>query len=685
MRRFFAILTLLALVAATGHARQGFVGQFGDDPFSGGRGGNPVIATAESSAETVAPGARLVLALTLDHDAGWHSWPAEELGLLPDEINSFAIHTQVGLQETPDWVSAIGPVQWPEPHEAPVANPMGGDPIEVPTFDGTATMFLPLLIAEDAEPGTYAITLAGTYQACDDAQCLMPSDPTFTFEITIDPDAPETEFTGVFAGFNATVYNAMSTGVNVGEEQAGDTDTDATTGTVGSGGGAQFFGVKLGTFDGPLGIMLLALISAIGGFILNLTPCVLPVIPIKIMTLSQHAGSPGKSFMLGLWMAMGVVAFWLAIGIPAAFVARFADPSIMFGIWWVTGGIGLIIAIMALGLMGMFSITLPQKAYVINPEADSPGGSFLFGIMTAILGLPCFGFVAGALLPAASTLGPAVTITVFAFMGIGMAAPYLVLSANPKWVDKIPRTGPASELVKQVMGLLLLAAAAYFIGSGVLALVSDYPYLATKLHYWVIALIGIFAGGLLLVRTFQITRKPLPRLSFAITGVIIAGLGLLVAWGATSQAAHEYAQSQDEREVRAASGELLTSTWIDFSEPALQKALDEGHVAVLDFTAEWCINCKALKASVLNVNPVKNVLESDRVVMFKVDLTSRRAKGWDKLKSFGQTGIPTLVVMGGELEEPWISNAYTQDQVMTALRDAGVIGSDGAPGLANAQ
>ena len=95
--------------------------------------------------------------------------------------------------------------------------------------------------------------------------------------------------------------------------------------------------------------------------------------------------------------------------------------------------------------------------------------------MTAVLGLPCFGFVAGALYAGAATLPPIVTLLIFGSIGIGMGAPYLVLAAFPKLVDRIPRTGPASELVKQVMGLMLIAAAAYFIGSGLIGLVAGNP------------------------------------------------------------------------------------------------------------------------------------------------------------------------------------------------------------------
>jgi len=243
-------------------------------------------------------------------------------------------------------------------------------------------------------------------------------------------------------------------------------------------------------------------------------------------------------------------------------------------------------------------------------------------------------------------------------MGIGMASPYLVLSANPKWVDKLPRTGPASELVKQVMGLLLLAASAYFVGSGILALVSDYPYLAPKLHYWVIALFGVLAGGLLLVRTIQITKKALPRILFSIIGLVVGFMAVAVAVNFTDQARREHENGK---------------IWQKYTPQLVQSSLDEGKVVVMDFTAEWCINCKVLKATVLNVNPVQGVLSGEDVVSIKVDLTSRKAKGWSKLKEFGQTGIPTLVIMGGEIDEPWISNAYGRDQVMTALRDAGAV------------
>ncbi|MEO1511577.1 MAG: cytochrome c biogenesis protein CcdA, partial [Planctomycetota bacterium] len=427
--------------------------------------------------------------------------------------------------------------------------------------------------------------------------------------------------------------------------------TDAPAGASGS---RSWFGIEIGS----LGIVGLALGGILGGLVLNLTPCVLPVIPIKVMTLSQHAGENRmRAFSLGLWMAIGVVAFWVGIGLPVAFAAGFTDPSMIFGIWWVTAGIGVIIAAMGVGIMGAFQINLPQKVYMVNPKADSPQGSFVFGVMTAILGLPCFGFVAGALLAGAATMPTGQIMTVFASIGVGMASPYLVLSVFPKLLNFIPRTGPASELVKQIMGLLLLAAAAYFIGSGAIGLageikgdVSLLPWWGKMLHWWAVAGFALAAGIWLVARTIKITPKAPARLGAAVLALIVSGSATAYVAGATIDARNNF--------------------WVPFSEESLADARADGKTVVIDFTAEWCLNCKALKKAVLNVDPVKSMLRSDDVVAMTADLTSSKAPGWQKMADLGQTGIPLLVIYGPG-GEPWQSNAYTSDQVRSALAATG--------------
>jgi thiol:disulfide interchange protein DsbD len=485
----------------------------------------------------------------------------------------------------------------------------------------------------------------------------MPETKTFELPVEVvalgsPVDEPGAQTQALFEGFDRTVYARMAEGATT--PGAG----GASTGATGAVAGSKIFGISLAFLEGPLGMVLLLLLSAVGGFVLNLTPCVLPVIPIKVMTLTQHAGNPGRALYLGSWMAIGVVAFWLGIGVPAIIFASFADPSKIFGIWWLTLAIGVILGALALGLMGMFSITLPQKAYMVNPNADNAGGSFLFGVMTGVLGLPCFGFVAGSLLTAAATWGPLTTLGVFAGIGVGMAAPYLVLAAKPDWLKAVPKTGPASELVKQVMGLLLLAAAMFFVGSGVIAFIAGHPEWILSMpwwwrvaHWWLIALLAFAAGAWLIVRTFGITKKPIRRAVFSVVGLILGGAAVAYAADATTKARHDF--------------------WLPFTEASYAAALDDGRVVVIDFTAEWCLNCKALKALVLNRDPVKSLLRGDAGVgAMTADLTSVQAPGWEKLRALGQTGIPLLVIMGPGLESPWMNNGYTAGQVLEALEAA---------------
>ncbi|MEO0482257.1 MAG: thioredoxin family protein [Planctomycetota bacterium] len=595
--------------------------------------------------ETVAAGGQAVIAVVLDHQPGWHSHLNEPV--IPEAMGDFeAIATIVRVASSPG--ATAGPAQYPKPYTAMVDFLFSGEPVPYQVYEGRAAIFVPLLIDPDAS-GEIPVTLSIQYQACDDTTCLIPEflEREVTLRV-VEPtlagaDAPD--HGDLFADFDPGVFAAMAEG----------TVQAKSTASTGASEGRTFFGIPLPAEGSPARLIVLALLAAVGGFVLNLTPCVLPVLPIKVMTISHHAGSPGKSLYLGIWMAVGVVAFWLALGLPVALTTSITDPSIIFGIWWVTLGIGLIIGIMGAGIMGLFTINLPDKVYMVNPKADSAGGSFMFGVMTAVLGLPCFGFVAGALLAGAATLPASTILVIFGSLGVGMASPYLVLSANPKWVDKLPKTGPASELIKQIMGLLLLAAAAYFVGAGLIALLADssatLPWWSKTVHWWVIAAFVSAAGLWLLYRTVRITKSVGKRGVFAVIGLLLAAASVAYAADTTGKARNNF--------------------WTPFDEDRLAAALEDGQIVVVDFTAEWCLNCKALKAAVLMREPVKSRLLSGEVTPLVADLTSRKAPGWDKLRDLQQTGIPLLAVYGPGQAEPWLANAYTAEEVLRALEMQG--------------
>lgn len=602
----------------------------------------PVVVSIESSATQAIPGSEILLAVTLDHAEHYHSNLNKPI--VPKEMGDFSpVPTTLRLPQIEGLT--FGPIHWPAPTEVAVDFFFTGTPIDYLVYTGNAVIYVPVQIAQNATLGEQDITLSLTYQACDESTCLPPATVKLHTTIEIVQTLAQSQpIPAVFDGYQPDAGIAPAEG----------TKADADSFIV----ERKFLGLFVIPKSNSLaGVAVLALSAAIGGFILNLTPCVLPVIPIKVMTISSHAGeSRSRAFVLSMWMAIGVITFWAGIGIPVAFVSKFTDPSIIFGIWWITGIIGVIILAMSVGIMGLFQINLPQKVYMVNPKADTISGSFVFGLMTAVLGLPCFGFVAGALLAGAATMPAYLVLIVFAFIGVGMATPYVVLAMFPKLIDKLPRTGPASELVKQVMGLLMMAAGAYFLGTSVISFGSgqgwNFPWWGKTVHWWAIGLVGLAAGGWLIVQTFRITKRIGPRLTYTVLGLVFALTGTAMAYNQTMHQYHNF--------------------WQPFSPEYLATSLDEGKIVVLDFTAEWCLNCKALEASVLSRNPVKAELLSGDVIPMVADLTSTTAPGWTHLNdTLGATGIPFLVVYAPGSEEPiWASNSYSPSQVVNAIERA---------------
>ncbi len=655
-----------------------------------------IVAPAQVATRVIADkaevkaGDRLTLAVVWEFEDGYHIHTDNPKP--PKEWDLKAIPTVIDIAASNGFV--VGPVQWPKAKTIQADLTGMGDPKPYEVFGGDSVVaFVPVVVAADAKDVTFNLTLR--YQACNDELCLRPARETVTLVVPVAAESKPSEDATVFAAFDAKVFDGdwtkggaaaavtpqPSTDVKPQPTEQPASTTDASTPTATTPSATTpaattppaatqrtFFGIPIPQ-GGFVGIVVILLLAILGGFILNLTPCVLPVIPLKIITLSQHAGSHGRTLFLGLWMALGVVAFWVGIGIPVLLFSSFGDPSRIFSIWWVTAGLGVLIALMSLGLMGMFSLNLPQGLYMINPKADTAWGSFVFGVMTAVLGLPCFGFVAGALLGAAATLPKIATLSIFLGLGIGMALPYLVLAMFPKLVDRIPRTGPASELVKQVMGLLMLAAAAYFIGSGLIALVASKPWLGKQLHIWIVAGFGIAASVWLVMRTIKITPSFARRAVFTLVALFIAGMGVWYASDATTRAKNTYIARAAAMEA-AGGGKLLTGTWIEYNAGLFEQARKENKIIVMDFTAEWCINCKVLKGTVLERDPVQSELAKSDVVLFTVDLTSDDAAGWKTLEQMGETGIPLLVIYTPGNNTPWKSNAYTPAQVMTALSAA---------------
>jgi thiol:disulfide interchange protein DsbD len=302
---------------------------------------------------------------------------------------------------------------------------------------------------------------------------------------------------------------------------------------------------------------------------------------------------------------------------------------------------------MAGGMFDFFSLQLPSFVYMIHPEQDTLKGSFGLGILAAVLSTPCTAPFMGAAAAWAATQPPSSTLAVFGAIGFGMALPYFLLSVSPHLVSKMPKTGPASVLVKQVMGLLMLAAAAYFVGIGLEVLLSSPADPPGKLYWWPVMFFSFCAGGWTLWRTLQLASQKAVKYIFIALGALVMMFSVIGACRLTHTGPID---------------------WTYYTPERLERAHNERQTVVMVFTAEWCLNCKVLEKSILDSSKIIDLFADDRVLPMKVDITGNNPDGKAKLKEVGSLTIPLLVVIDQEGNQVYKSDYYTVDQVYQAVQ-----------------
>ena len=574
------------------------------------------------SVDLARPGDSIILVIVADIKKGFHI-NADAQQVKPFE-NFKPYPTKVVVTDASDRITIESP-RYPQAVPIKVEYAAG----DLMSFEGQTVIYLPIKLEETIKPGNLGIKLVFEYQACSDTYCLFPAKIKFEGSLAVVESG-----TGV-SKINPELFVGFDQGSAATSSREVNFDLFGWT-----------FAIDVSS---GFGMILLLITAGLGGMLLNFTPCVLPLIPIKIISLSHVAQNRKQCFMLGLAMFLGVLAFWLVIGVLIALVSDFSATNQLFQYPAFTILVGIIIGSMATGMFGFFSMRLPNFIYMINPEQDTLYGSFGLGILAAILSTPCTAPFMGAAAAWASTQQAAITLAAFAAIGTGMALPYLVLSASPAWVEKMPKTGPASELIKQVMGLFMLAAALYFIGIGVAALISKPPNPPTRLYWWPVMFFCIAAGGWLAYRTLQITAKVKLKAFYAGIGVILMALS---AWGVV--------QLTDQGPV----------DWVYYTPQRFSEASDGKRVIVMVFTAEWCLNCKALEQAVFKDPKIVTLFAKEDIVPMKVDITGNNPAGKAKLKEVGTLTIPLLVIYSPAAKQVFKSDFYTADQVYNAVTKA---------------
>ncbi|MFM9996402.1 MAG: protein-disulfide reductase DsbD family protein [Phycisphaerales bacterium] len=617
------IILILHLFALPGLARA----QFAD---------GAVAARAEAQSARVHPGDQFAIAVILDIQSPWHVWPSQRLGRVPAGLEGISPEwTRVGSGSDTRWAGTTTPLlptvvngltlhaddaQWPQPHMVPIAGTQGL------SYSDRTIVFVPVVVAPDAAPGTRTLSLGVYFQACDESMCFAPD--TITVDVAVEVVARDVPIERVasprFAGFDPTVFGRLGTESNSAPGPESATTPSARV-------PIDFLGY---TFHVPP--WMIWVIAFLAGVIMNLTPCVLPVVPIKVMSIQQHAKEPAKLAVFGVVYCLGIVALFGVLAILGAFFGQAWGQ--LNGYWWFSIPLALIVAAMGLGMMDLFAFRLPQSVYMLNPSGDSMAGNFMLGLLTAILSTPCTGPMLAAVLAWGATQPTFVGVISVLTMGAGMASPYALLIFFPGLVDRVPRSGPGSGLLKQVLGLLMLSVAVYILS-----------FLTTAVWTWwfvglfaAAAFVWMYVGGL---RVLKGVNAKIIVTHGAILGLIVTGVMTRAMVGIGSPGGSRSGASGSAIAWRHFKGADEGSVG-----EAIDRALADGKVVVVDFTAKWCANCHVIEKNILNSGTSRALLTDPRVAPIKVDLThSSYAEGWAVLQEFsGAASIPFLAVMGPE-------------------------------------
>ncbi|MCL2241069.1 MAG: thioredoxin family protein [Chitinispirillia bacterium] len=402
--------------------------------------------------------------------------------------------------------------------------------------------------------------------------------------------------------------------------------------------------------------LLSAIIFAlIAGLAMNLTPCIFPVLSIRILSFAESAReSRSRSVIRSAAFAGGIVAVFLLLAALAAFAGfswgqQFQSPATMVGII-------AVIFLFALGMFDFYTLTGPS----LNNAGDKAGatltGDFLKGAAATIMATPCAGPFLGALLAWALLQKPSVIFTLFAVMGVGMAAPYVLLSSSKKLMSLLPKPGRWIEDMKHAMGFLLLIFA-----------VTQMKSLDPRLTLTAAGICLSILCAASVNKRFAPFGSPAKRriavLSIALA-IITAGAALSVKYLRL-----DIPLFHDSRDTPAA-GNQNGAAWQEFTPQALAAAHEEGRSAIVNFTAQWCSNCKINKAVAIDAAEARELYAGKNIALLTADITNHNEPAQDLLRHLGSRSVPFLAIFPSDSpKNPIIMrDILSKDRYLETLR-----------------
>jgi thioredoxin:protein disulfide reductase len=557
-----------------------------------------VKAKGYASVEAVRPGDKFKVAISLEVGDGYHI-----NAHVPTE--SFLIGTVVAFG-SPEGIR-VSQERYPAPKHRAFEFSEGK---QYAVHEGTIFVSADAEADKSVQPGTSLIRALVTVQACNDSQCLAPSsiDVEIPIRVVAAGQALKAANEDVFLKADAQPVEDLQAG---GQETGGLIEY--------KGGGTTN---KIASLISSQGLPFALAFIFFSGLLLNLTPCVYPIIPITIgFFVNQSASQEGKprlsrTFLMASMYVLGMAITYSLLGVIAAKSGGLFGAALQSPIVLIT--LAVLMIALALSMFGAYEFKLPESLnrFATSSTQSTSGvvGALVMGLTMGIVAAPCIGPFVLALLVFVGERGDAVYgFFMFFVLALGLGLPYLVLGTFSGAIKSLPRSGLWMVTVRKVFGLVLLGMALYFL----------MPLMGRFTNYVFVVFFALSALYLLFWESGRTKPKQFAWVLRAI-GVGAAALAVMMAL-----------PKRIEAEI----------SWQPFTEQALAAAQREGKGVIIDTFADWCIPCKELDQDTFVDPGVKK--ESERFVTLKLDLTTADAnsEAGRAKKRFGIRGVPTIIFL----------------------------------------
>lgn len=536
-------------------------------------------------------------------DKGWHVYST---GLPADGPISATLTT-----EKADGVKAVGKLS-PKGKEISQFDKMFG--MNLRYFENSVTFVQKYKITGK----TYQVSGYLEYGACNDENCIPPTQVEFSFKGEGPADAPEAEETAAAEAADTTAAAAVAAADSVETDTAAiNAQGDLWTPVIDE--LQNFNGGDAGSNRSWLYIFLMGLV---GGFVALFTPCVWPIIPMTVSFFLKRAKDKKKGIRDAITYGVSIIVIYLALGL--AITAIFGASSLnalatnaVFNIFFC-----LLLVVFALSFFGWFELTLPSSwTNKVDSKASSTSGLlsiFLMAFTLTLVSFSCTGPIIGFLLVEVSTsgsiAGPAIGMLGFA---IALALPFTLFALFPTWLKQAPKSGSWMNTIKIVLGFIELAFALKFFSVADLAYGWRLLDREVFLAIWIVifGLLGLYLIGKLKFPSDQGSTDAMPvpcimlgMISLAFTVYLIPGL-----WGAPCKAVSAFAPPVNTQDFNLYHNEVEPK-YKDY-EQGMAAAAAEGKPVIIDFTGFGCVNCRKMEAAVWTDPQVADKLNNDFVLI----------------------------------------------------------------------